>query len=65
VASANRIFQIKMLLLASAALFHFTVHRAVTRRPLVSRGALRAVGAIGFFLWAGLALAGCAFILLE
>ena len=65
VASANRIFQIKMLLLASASVFHFTVHRAVSRRPSVSRGVLRTVGAVGFLLWAGLALAGCAFILLE
>ena len=65
VASANRIFQIKMLLLVSAAVFHFTVHRAVSRRPAVSPVLHRVVGAIGFFLWTGLALAGCAFILLE
>lgn len=64
-ASANRIFQIKMLLLASAAVFHFTVHRAVSRRGQVSRAALRLTGAAGFLLWFGLALAGCAFILLE
>ena len=64
-ASANRVFQIKMLLLASAAVFHFTVHRSVSRRPSAARGALRSVGAVGFLLWAGLALAGCAYILLE
>lgn len=64
-ASINRIFQIKMLFLASATAFHFTVHRAASRRPSASRGALRAVGATGFLLWAGVALAGCAYILLE
>ena len=64
-ASINRIFQIKMLFLASAAAFHFTVHRAASRRPSASRGALRTVGATGFLLWAGVALAGCAYILLE
>ena len=65
VASGNRIFQIKMLLLASAAAFHFIVVRAVSRRPLVGRGVTRTVGGAGFLLWVGLALAGCAFILLE
>ena len=65
VAGANRIFQIKMLLLASAAVFHFTVHRGVSHRPAASRLMLRTTGAVGFLLWTGLALAGCAFILLE
>jgi hypothetical protein len=65
VASANPIFQIKMLLLASAAAFHFAVHRTVARRPIATPVMLRAVGGVGFLLWAGLALAGCAFILLE
>lgn len=64
-AGANRIFQIKMLLLVSAAAFHFTVHRGVSRRPAASRLMLRTTGAVGFLLWTGLALAGCAFILLE
>ena len=64
-AGVNRTFQIKMLFLASAAAFHFTVHRATSRRPSASPGALRAVGTISFVLWTGVALAGCAFILLE
>ena len=64
-ASANRIFQIKMLLLVSAAAFHFVVHRAATRRRVVPPGTLRGVGAIGLALWLGVALAGSAFILLE
>ena len=64
-ASANRTFQIKMLLLASAAAFHFFVHRAVVRRPLTPRIALRAIGAAGLVLWTGVAAAGAAYILLE
>ena len=63
-ASANDIFQIKMLLLVSAAAFHFTVHRFVARLPSARVG-LAATGAVGLLLWTSLALAGCAFILLE
>lgn len=65
VASGNPIFQTKMALLASATVFHFAVHRTVARRPAVAPAMLRTVGGIGFLLWAGVALAGCAFILLE
>jgi hypothetical protein len=63
-ASVNRTFQIKMLLLASATAFHFSVHRVFSARPVVSRGMLRAVGSTGLLLWVSLAVAGCAFILL-
>ena len=65
VASGNPIFQTKMALLASAAVFHFAVHRTVARRQAVAPAMLRTVGGIGFLLWVGVALAGCAFILLE
>ena len=64
-ASANGTFQLKMLLLASAAIFHFTVHRSVTERATVIAPRIRATGAIGLSLWIGLACAGAAFILLE
>ena len=64
-ASANPIFQTKMLLLTSAAVFHFTVLRVVSQRVTVSRSALRTTGVVGLLLWTSLALAGCAFILLE
>ena len=64
-AHTNRTFQVKMLFLASAAAFHFFIHRAVARRPLMSRSALRATGAIGLVLWTGVAAAGAAYILLE
>ena len=64
-ASVNPIFQIKMLLLVSAAVFQFVVLRGVSRRSAVSSAALRMAGTAGLLLWTSLALAGCAFILLE
>ena len=64
-ASANGTFRLKMLLLLAAATFHVTVHRRVARRPTATRGLLRLIGGIGLALWLGLALAGCAYILLE
>lgn len=64
VASANWIFQLKMALLATAVAFHLTIHQRVARNDAAA-GARRATGAVGLLLWIGLALAGCAFILLE
>ena len=64
-AAENGIFQIKMLLLVAAAVFHFGVSRVVTRRAGASTGRLRATGATALVLWLGVALAGCAFIFLE
>jgi hypothetical protein len=57
--SSNGTFQLKMLLLAAAASFHFTVHRrlAAAHAPVG--------GALGLSLWLGLAVTACAFILLE
>jgi hypothetical protein len=63
VASVNWIFQLKMALLVSAALFHLFVHRRVA--VSASRPAQRATALVGLLLFTGLALAGCAFILLE
>ena len=76
VASANWIFQLKMTLLATAVLFHVFVHRRVARSPghnhmsgrrtrSWARGAQQATAVVGLLLWTGLALSGCAFILLE
>ena len=64
-ASANSTFQLKMLLLIVAALFHFAVHRKIVRRPSSTPRLLQLTGALGLTLWVGVALAGCAFILLE
>ena len=60
----NGTFQLKMLLLISAALFHFTLLRRMTAHPLAVPAA-RAAGAIGLSLWLALAVTACAFILLE
>lgn len=64
-ASINSIFQLKMLLLGMAVAFHFTIHRTATRKASAAPAALRTIGATGFLLWTGVAMAGCAFILLE
>lgn len=58
-------FQIKMLLLAGALVFHFTIYRALARRRNVTAGAMRVSGAVGAALWFAVILAGCSYILLE
>ena len=60
----NIFFQWKMLLLASAVIFHLLVVRPATRRSAESSGG-RAAGAIGFLLWLSVASLGTAYILLE
>ena len=64
-AAANGTFQLKMLLLVSAAVFHFAVSARLARRPRVDTRVLRIAAALGLALWIGLALAACAFILFE
>ena len=75
-ASVNWIFQLKMALLLTAVLFHVFVHRRVARSPRhdhisgefarsSSGFTQRATAVVGLLLWTGLALSGCAFILLE
>ena len=61
----NPTFQVKMLLLVTAAVFHFALQRKVIRRAPSALRLLRVTGALGLALWVGVALAGCAFILLE
>jgi hypothetical protein len=56
--AGNGTFQLKMLMLIAAALFHFTARRRVAERA-------RAVSAVGLALWLGLALTACDFILIE
>jgi hypothetical protein len=63
--SANGAFQIKILLLVAATIFHFTAHGSVATRASVGAQRARTTGAIGLSLWVGLAVAACAFILLE
>ena len=63
-AMENSIFQVKMLLFVAAGLFQLAVPQRVARRVHAS-AVRRLSGAAGLALWLGLALAGCAFILLE
>ena len=62
--TASRTFQIKMLTLVVAALFHFLVYVPAARgsRSVASPGI---AGGVAFLLWLGVILGGCAFILFE
>ena len=62
-ASANPTFRVKMLLLVAAAMFQFTGHRWACSH-VRGRASLRIVGAVGLFLWVGVAAAGAYYILL-
>lgn len=64
-ASENGFFQLKMALLLAASAFHLAVHQRVVRRDATGVALRRLTAGIGLLLWIGLALAGCAFILLE
>ena len=64
-AAANGWFQLKMLLLVSAAAFQLTILGAAARERPLPRDRIAVSGAIGLLLWLGLAVTACAFILLE
>lgn len=61
----NGIFQTKMSLLVAAVFLHFAVQRRLAHASGPETGVVRVTGVLGLCLWLGLALAGCAFILLE
>ena len=61
--SESGFFQVKMALLVTAVVFHFALRQTVARAGPSSL--VRLVGLAGLALWVGLALAACAFILLE
>ena len=64
-AAANPTFRLKLTLIVAAALVHFAAQRRYALRADRSRGTARLVGVTGLALWLGVALAACAFILLE
>ncbi len=64
-AAANGIFQIKITLLVLALAVHVMVVCRLATRPGASIVAARVAGVVGLALWAGVAVAGCAFILVE
>src|SRR5215472_1397370 len=56
---ASKPFQVKMMFLFAALIFHFTVHRTVSRserEPKLAWGA--AVGVVNALLWLGVGLGG-------
>ena len=59
----NSFFQVKMLLLIVALVFHFSFYRAVALNR--DESPLRFAGILQITLWFGVVAAGCAFILLE
>jgi len=62
-ASANHTFQLKLLLLVTCVAVQFLVIRPMVRRHPVDSHWI--AGALGVVLWVSLALAACAYILLE
>ena len=61
----NRTFQMKILLLLAAVVFHFVIQSRVTQRPQPGVLALRTTAVFGLALWMGLAVVACWFILFE
>jgi hypothetical protein len=56
---ASTPFQVKMLFLFAAIIYHFTIHRKVSRSQRETRPAWGAViGAVNVFLWLGVGLGG-------
>ena len=63
--AANGIFQTKISLIVVAVIWQLIVHRRITGAASRPPHATRTLGAVGLALWMGLAVAACAFILLE
>jgi len=61
----NSTFQMKMLLLLAAIVFHFAIQSRVTRRPQSGVFTLRTTAVSGLALWMGLAVTACWYILFE
>jgi hypothetical protein len=64
-AAGSSTFQLKMLLLFAAVVFHFTIFPSATRHARSASWPLRLVGTLGPALWISVAVAGSAFILFE
>ncbi len=60
----NWIFLLKMTLLATAIVVQFAIYVSIGRLGS-DRAVTRVAGAVGLCLWLSVALAGCAFILIE
>jgi len=64
-AAMNPIFRLKMLFLLGAVLLHAFVVKPLEARPAAGVLRRRMSGFAVLVLWVGVAVAGCAFILLE
>ena len=64
-AVASPFFRAKVALIVAAVLTHLLVQRRLATSVSSHRAVVRASGAFGLMLWIGVALAACAFILLE
>jgi hypothetical protein len=64
-ASENTFFQLKMTALVAAFVCQFVLQRIIMSKASDSSAAAKAIGATALTLWLGLAIAACAFVLLE
>jgi len=64
-ASQNTFFQAKMAALAAACFCQFVLQRVIVSASSDRSAAARAIGVAGVLLWLTLAIAACAFVLLE
>ena len=62
---SNGFFQFKMASLLAAVVFHLGLYRRALRRVDGRRPMQQLTGALALVLWFAVAVAGCAFILLE
>jgi hypothetical protein len=61
----NSIFQVKLLLIAAAVVFHAGIYRHAIRGGESSLVPQKVSGSLAIVLWFGVAIAGCAFIVFE
>lgn len=64
-ASGHSAFQIKMILLLAAVLFHFTLYRSVSRSGGSRPPWRRLTGVLGVALWFAIGFCGCLFAVFE
>lgn len=64
-AAENATFRTKLSLLVAASVLALVVQPRVTARAVAPGASARVLGGTGLVLWLGVALAACAFILLE
>ena len=61
----NSAFQIKMILLLAAVIFHFALYRYALRTDSTRPPMLRLMGFLGVALWFGVSFAACVFAIFD